>query len=238
MLEKFWLNTTAVRRLIRKKVKRSFLAGLLVVVPLGLTILIVRWIINAMDGLLMRFLPERFWPEALFGFPVPGLGLVTTLLLILMVGMMATNYFGRSVVAFSERMMGRIPLVKSIYGLFKQVADTVLNVDRQGFRKVVLIEYPRKGIWSVGFVTGISQGEVQTMTAHRMLNVFVPTTPNPTSGYYILVPEEDAREMDMSIEEAFKLIISGGMVTPPERAKRIRRRIEPGEQPADQPADI
>jgi uncharacterized membrane protein len=233
MLERHRANTSALRRLIRKKVKRSFLAGLLVVVPLGMTILIVRWIINLMDGLLMRFLPERFWPEALFGFPIPGLGLVTTLLLILMVGMMATNYFGRSVVAFSERMMGRIPLVKSIYGLFKQVADTVLNVDRQGFRKVVLIEYPRKGIWSVGFVTGISQGEVQAMTAHRMLNVFVPTTPNPTSGYYILVPEEDAREMDMTIEEAFKLIISGGMVTPPERAKRLRRRIGPGDQPAD-----
>jgi len=214
---------SALRRLIRKKIKRSFLAGLLVVVPLGMTILIVRWIINVMDGMLMRFLPERFWPEALFGFPVPGLGLLTTLLLILMNGMLATNYFGRSVVAFSERLMGRIPLVKSIYGLFKQVADTVLNVDRQGFRKVVLIEYPRKGIWSVGFVTGISQGEVQTMTEHRMLNVFVPTTPNPTSGYYILVPEEDAREMDMTIEEAFKLIISGGMVTPPERARRSRR---------------
>jgi uncharacterized membrane protein len=127
--------------------------------------------------------------------------------------------------AFSERVMGRIPLVKGIYGLFKQVADTVLNTDRQGFRKVVLIEYPRRGIWSVGFVTGVSQGEVQAMTDRHMLNVFVPTTPNPTSGYYILVPEEDAREMDMNVEEAFKLIISGGMVTPPDRPRRARRQV-------------
>jgi uncharacterized membrane protein len=188
-----------------------------------MTIVVVRWIIGLMDGLLMRFLPERFWPEAVFGFPVPGLGVVATLLLILLVGMLATNYFGRSVLGFSERVMGQIPLVKGIYGLFKQVADTVLNSERQGFRKVVLIEYPRRGIWSVGFVTGVSQGEVQSLTDRRMINVFVPTTPNPTSGYYILVPEEDARVLNMTTEEAFKLIISGGMVSPPERVRRPRR---------------
>jgi uncharacterized membrane protein len=216
-------KTSAFRRLIRKKLKRSFLAGLLVVVPLGMTIVVVRWIIGLMDSLLMRFLPERFWPEVVFGFAVPGIGLVATLLLILLAGMLATNYFGRSVLGFSERIMGQIPLVKGIYGLFKQVADTVLSTDRQGFRKVVLIEYPRRGIWSVGFVTGVSQGEVQTLTARRMINVFVPTTPNPTSGYYILVPEEDALVLNMTTEEAFKLIISGGMVTPPERFRRTRR---------------
>jgi uncharacterized membrane protein len=216
-------KSSAFRRLIRKKLKRSFLAGLLVLVPLGMTIVVVRWIIGLMDGLLMRFLPERFWPEAVFGFPVPGLGVVATLLLIWLVGMLATNYFGRSVLSFSERVMGQIPLVKGIYGLFKQVADTVLNSEREGFRKVVLIEYPRKGIWSVGFVTGVSQGEVQTLTDRRMINVFVPTTPNPTSGYYILVPEEEAKVLNMTTEEAFKLIISGGMVTPPERVRRTRR---------------
>ncbi len=216
-------KSSAFRRLIRKKLKRSFLAGLLVLVPLGMTIVVVRWIISLMDGLLMRFLPERFWPEAVFGFPVPGLGVVATLLLIWLVGLLATNYFGRSVLGFSERVMGQIPLVKGIYGLFKQVADTVLNSERESFRKVVLIEYPRKGIWSVGFVTGVSQGEVQTLTDRRMINVFVPTTPNPTSGYYILVPEEEAKVLNMTTEEAFKLIISGGMVTPPERVRRTRR---------------
>jgi uncharacterized membrane protein len=206
-----------LKRFLRKKLKRYFFAGLLVVVPLGLTVLIVHWIINLMDGLLARLLPARLQPEQLFGFPVPGLGLVATALLILLIGVLATNYFGNRLLAVSEKVVYRIPLVKGIYTLFKQVADTVLSSDRQGFRKVVLIEYPRRGIWSVGFVTGLSEGEPQRITARRVINVFVPTTPNPTSGYYILVPEEDATVLSMTVEEAFKLIVSGGMVSPPDR---------------------
>ena len=206
----------ALRLLIKTKLQRYFLAGLVAVVPISLTVLVVRWTIALMDQLLLRFIPERYWPEALFGFAVPGIGLLATLLMILFVGVLVTNYFGRSLLHLSERLMGRIPLVKGIFGLFKQVADTVLSADRQGFRKVVLIEYPRRGLWSVGFVTGVSQGEVQRITDQRMINVFMPTTPNPTSGYYILVPEQDARELSMTVDEAFKLIISGGMVSPPE----------------------
>jgi uncharacterized membrane protein len=206
----------ALRLLIKIKLQRYFLAGLVAVVPISLTVLVVRWTITLMDQLLLRFIPQRYWPEVLFGFALPGIGLLATFLLILLVGVLVTNYFGRSLLHLSERIMGRIPLVKGIFGLFKQVADTVLSADREGFRKVVLIEYPRRGIWSVGFVTGTSQGEVQRMTEQRMINVFMPTTPNPTSGYYILVPEQDARELNMTVDEAFKLIISGGMVSPPE----------------------
>jgi uncharacterized membrane protein len=209
----------ALRLLIKTKLQRYFLAGLLAVVPISMTVLVVRWTITLMDQLLLRFIPQRYWPEALFGFALPGIGLLATFLLILLVGVLVTNYFGRSLLHLSERIVGRIPLVKGIFGLFKQVADTVLSADRQGFRKVVLIEYPRRGLWSVGFVTGFSQGEVQRITDQRMINVFMPTTPNPTSGYYILVPEEDARELKMSVDEAFKLIISGGMVSPPERRR-------------------
>jgi uncharacterized membrane protein len=131
--------------------------------------------------------------------------------------MLAANIFGRSLVNFSERMVDRIPVVKGIYMLFKQVSDTVFNRDRGAFRQVVLIEYPRKGIWSVAFVTGVTSGEVQKVTAKKLVNIFVPTTPNPTSGFYILVPEEDIIPLSMTVEEAFKLIISGGMVTPPIR---------------------
>jgi uncharacterized membrane protein len=207
----------ALKRFLRKKLKRYFFAGLLVVVPLGLTVLIVHWIINLMDNLLARVLPVQLQPEQLFGFSVPGLGLVATALLILFIGVLATNYFGRRLLALSEQVVYRIPLVKGLYTLFKQVADTVLSSDRQGFRKVVLIEYPRQGIWSVGFVTGMSEGELQRITTRRVINVFVPTTPNPTSGYYILVPEEDAVVLSMTVEEAFKLIVSGGMVSPPDR---------------------
>ena len=217
----------ALRLLIKTKLQRCFLAGLVAVVPISLTILVVRWTIALMDQLLLRFIPERYWPEALFGFAVPGIGLLATLLMILLVGMLVTNYFGRSLLHLSERLMGRIPLVKGIFSLFKQVADTVLSADRQGFRKVVLIEYPRRGLWSVGFVTGTSQGEVQRVIDQRTINVFMPTTPNPTSGYYILVPEEDALELNMTVDEAFKLIISGGMVSPPERS---RLDVEPAGQ--------
>jgi uncharacterized membrane protein len=214
-------RASVLKRFLRKKLRRYFFAGLLVAVPVGLTIVVVRWLISLMDGLLVRMLPLRWQPEQLFGFPVPGLGVVLTFLLILLAGLLATNYFGHKLVQASEKLVYRIPLVKGIYTLFKQVADTVLSSERQGFRRVVLIEYPRRGIWSIGFVTGVSEGELQRITERRVINVFVPTTPNPTSGYYILVPEEDAKVLTMSVEEAFKLIVSGGMVSPPDRLKGV-----------------
>lgn len=214
-------RASVLKRFLRKKVRRYFFTGLLVLVPVWLTIIVVRWIIGFMDGLLVRMLPLKWQPEQLFGFPLPGIGVVLTLLLILLAGMLATNYFGNKLVRASEDLVYRIPLVKGIYTLFKQLADTVLSSDRQGFRKVVLIQYPRLGIWSIGFVTGVSEGELQRVTERRVINIFVPTTPNPTSGYYILVPEEEATVLNMSVEEAFKLIVSGGMVSPPDRLKGV-----------------
>lgn len=213
----------AFNRVFRHKLKSYFLAGLLVVVPVALTFLVVRWLVRFMDGLLISVLPNALRPENLYGIHVPGVGLLATILLILLVGILVTNILGRSLVNFSERMVDRIPLVKGVYAMFKQVVDTVLKRDRGAFRKVVLIEYPRKGIWAVAFVTGVSAGEVQLLTAKKLVNVFVPTTPNPTSGFYILVPEEELITLSMSVEEAFKLIISGGMVTPPLPDAKRRR---------------
>ncbi len=202
---------------IRHKLKNYFFTGLLLVVPVALTFLVVRWLVNLMDSMLISMLPGALHPDLRFGLSIPGVGLVATLLLIMAIGMLAANIFGRSLVNFSERVVDRIPVVKGIYMLFKQVSDTVFNRDRGAFRQVVLIEYPRKGIWAVAFVTGVSSGEVQNITAKKLVNIFVPTTPNPTSGFYILVPEEDIIPLTMTVEEAFKLIISGGMVTPPIR---------------------
>jgi len=202
---------------IRHKLKNYFFTGLLLVVPVALTFLVVRWLVHLMDSMLISVLPGALHPDLRFGLSIPGVGLVATLLLILAIGMLAANIFGRSLVNFSERMVDRIPVVKGIYMLFKQVSDTVFNRDRGAFRQVVLIEYPRKGIWAVAFVTGVSSGEVQNVTAKKLVNIFVPTTPNPTSGFYILVPEEDIIPLTMTVEEAFKLVISGGMVTPPIR---------------------
>ena len=218
---------SAFGRLFRYRLKNYFLTGLLVVVPLGLTYLVVRWIVTLMDRLLSNLLPAAWQPDQLFGMPLPGLGLIATLLLILVIGLLTANIFGRKLVNFYERLVNKIPLVKGIYGLFKQVADTMLSRERGAFRKVVLLEYPRRGIWSVAFVTGVSEGEVQEITDRRLVNLFVPTTPNPTSGFYLLVPEQDLIELTMTVEEAFKLIISGGMVTPPDR-----RRTRKGHRPA------
>ena len=208
---------SAFSRLLRHKLKKYFLTGLLVVVPITMTLLVLRWLFRFINSLLITILPEVLRPEVLYGIPVPGISLVATLLLILLVGILAANIFGRSLVTFSEKLVDRIPFVKGVYTLFKQVVDTVLKRDHGAFRKVVLIEYPRKGIWSVAFVTGRASGEVQRVTAEDVVNVFVPTTPNPTSGFYVLVPEKDLIALKMTVEEAFKLIISGGMVTPPEK---------------------
>ncbi|MCK4535742.1 MAG: DUF502 domain-containing protein [Desulfuromonadales bacterium] len=214
---------SAFGRLFRHKLKNYFLTGLLVVVPISLTFLVVRWIVTFMDQFLGKFLPAAWQPDQLFGFRVPGLGLAATLLLILLIGVLTANIFGRKLVNFYEHLVNKIPLVKGIYGLFKQVADTVISRDKGAFRKVVLLEYPRRDIWAVAFVTGVSEGEIQEITSERLVNIFVPTTPNPTSGFYILVPEKDLIELDMSVEEAFKLIVSGGMVTPPDRRGQIEK---------------
>lgn len=232
---------SAFNRLLRRRLKKYFLTGLLVVVPIVMTILVIRWLVHFLDSMLTSVLPEALRPDVLYGLPVPGVGMLATLLLILLIGVLTANIFGRSLVNFYERVLDRIPLVKGVYTLFKQVSDTVLKRDRGAFRKVVLVEYPRRGIWAVAFVTGVSEGEVQEVTEKRLVNVFVPTTPNPTSGFYILVPIEDMIELSMTVEEAFKLIISGGMVTPPVRkAKRplaARNVIESQQEKKERPAD-
>jgi len=208
------MRPSPMKRLLRMKFKTYFLAGLLVVGPIGLTFALVQWIVNQLDRLLMTLIPATYHPDKLIGFHIPGLGLVCSALLILLVGMLAANYLGAKLVGYSEQMMYKIPLVKSIYTLFKQVADTTFGKERKGFRKVVLIEYPRRDIWAIGFVTGETGAEIQAQIKKPLINVFVPTTPNPTSGFYILVPQEDTITLAMSVEEAFKLVVSGGMVPP------------------------
>ena len=199
---------------VGRKLKKYLLTGLVVLGPLGLTLLVVQWVVGTMDRLILAILPDALRPEFLF----PGFGVLGTLLLVLLVGMLTANVLGRTLFAFSEHLMGKIPLIKGIYGLFKQVTETIFSKDKGGFRKVVLIEYPRRGLWSVGFLTGTAEGELQRATPHRLANVFVPTTPMPTSGFYVLVPENDVVELQMTVDEAFKLIVSGGMVAPPDRA--------------------
>ncbi len=201
--------------LVRAGLKRLFLTGLLVVVPLYFTYYIISVLVNSMDRLL-SFLPTRFHPDTYLPFHVPGLGVIFTIVLIFLAGIFATNFFGKRLVELWEGALTRIPFIRTVYSASKQLMEAFFVTNREGFRRVVLVEYPRKGVYVLGFVTGVTGGEVQRATPERLLNIFLPTTPNPTSGFYILVPEKDTIPLKMSVEDAFKLIISGGMVAPRE----------------------
>jgi uncharacterized membrane protein len=213
---------------IRKSIKGVFLTGIAAIIPIGVTIFILYLIIGMMNNL-VRVVPSRFHPDQLLSFHIPGLGVIVTLILIFTVGLITRSYLGKKLVSFGERLVSKIPLVSGIYNALKQLVDAVLSDKGESFKRAVLIEYPRKGLYSIAFVTGVAKGEVQVKTSQRCVNVFVPTTPNPTSGFYIMVPEGDMIGLDMTVEEAFTLIISGGIISPGD----IRKIPEKGEAHAD-----
>ncbi len=188
---------------------------MLITIPIALTWIILNFLFKNLDSLAPVFtnilikmhvpIPE--------GYRIPFLGVIMTLLSIMLIGMFATNIFGKRLVHLGERIVAKIPFVRRIYSGIKQVVLSFANADTTGFTRVVLIEFPRRGINAIGFVTGEARGEVQRLTKDKVINVFVPTTPNPTSGFLIMVPEEDTMPLEMDVEAAFKLVISGGMVT-------------------------
>jgi uncharacterized membrane protein len=197
--------------------RRYLIAGLLVWVPLVITVVVIRSLVGFMDQSLL-LLPKEWRPEALLGYPIPGLGLVMTVTIVILTGLLAANLFGRRVVAAWESLLARIPLVRSIYSAVKQVAETIFAANGEAFRKVLLIEYPRRGIWTLAFQTGIATGEIQRRTEAEVITVFVPTTPNPTSGFIMMIPRNEVMELDMSVEDALKLVVSLGVVAPRETA--------------------
>jgi uncharacterized membrane protein len=206
---------------MKPKLKNVFLAGLAVTVPVGLTIYILIFLIDLMDGLL-RVVPAAYHPDHFLGFRIPGLGVLATILLIFFAGLVTTSYAGARIFRFAEALVDRIPLVRGMYQAIKQIVQTMVSKEGQSFKKVVLVEFPRKGLYTVAFVTGDTTGELREKTGGRCLNIFIPTTPNPTSGYYVMVPEDSLTTLEMSVEEAFKLIISGGLLAPPENIKQLR----------------
>ncbi|MEO7557753.1 MAG: DUF502 domain-containing protein [Gammaproteobacteria bacterium] len=193
--------------------RRYLIAGLLIWVPLGVTVLVIKLLVDVMDNTLL-LLPSGYQPDALLGLHIPGLGIVLTVAVVLTTGIVVANLFGRRLVEIWESLLARIPLVRSIYSAAKQVAETVFSPGGQSFRKVLLVEYPRRGLWSVGFQTGAGLAEAGSRTGEDLIPVFIPTTPNPTSGFLFMAPRRDVIEMDMSVDEAFKLIISLGVVIP------------------------
>lgn len=193
--------------------KRYFITGLLIWMPLGITFLVLNWLISTMDQSL-ELLPARLRPEAMWGIHIPGLGTVVTLLVVFVTGLLAANFIGQRLVRFWEGVLARIPVVKSIYYGVKQVSDTVLADTGQAFRKVLLVQYPRAGSWTIAFQTGRPGGDVVNHLRGEYVSVYVPTTPNPTSGFFLMMPRSDVVELEMSVDEALKYIISMGVVAP------------------------
>jgi len=193
--------------------RRYLVAGLLIWLPIGATILVFSLLLDLMDQLLF-WLPEDYRPEAWLGFPIPGLGAILALVLLLVTGMFAANLLGRRLVGFYERLLSRIPLVRSVYGSVKHFAEMVFGDSGTSFKKVILIEYPRQGLYSLAFQTSENPAEVQAHTGESVIAVFLPTTPNPTSGFMLFVPRSHATELEMSVEDALKMIVSLGVVVP------------------------
>lgn len=204
---------------MKNSIKGIFFTGLAVVIPVGLTIYIFIFLINAMDRLFL-IMPERFHPSELLGIHIPGLGIIVTLLLIFIAGLITRSYLGDKLVRLSEGILDRIPVVRSVFQALKQVVNSILGDKSSSFRQVVLLEFPRVGIYSIGFVTGLRNGEVEIITGKKCVSVFVPTTPNPTTGFFMMVPEAELKPLDMTVEEAFVLIMSVGIVTPAGRAAK------------------
>lgn len=200
--------------------RRYIVAGLLVWVPLGITVLIIKFLVDIMDQTLL-LLPPGWRPEHFLGFRIPGLGLVLTLLVVVFTGVVVINLFGHHLVRVWERILNRIPLVRSIYGAAKQVTETLFSGRGKSFRKVVLVEYPRKGVWTLAFLTGEGVEEIQTKAGTALINIFVPTTPNPTSGFFLMLPRQDVIELDMSVDNGLKMIISAGVVVPKDEKEAL-----------------
>ena len=212
--------------------RRYFVAGLLVWIPLGITLWVLKLLVDMMDQSLL-LLPARFQSEALFGFHVPGLGIILTVTIVLLTGALAANFFGRQLLLLGHNILQRIPIVRSIYGGVKQISDTLFSPEGKAFRRAVLVRYPHQGAWTVALVTGSPEHEVSDILGREQISVFVPTTPNITAGFFLVVPRSEAIELDMTVDEALKYIISMGVAEPPRHGpERKRSGTDPDMLPA------
>ncbi|MDB2390108.1 DUF502 domain-containing protein [Alphaproteobacteria bacterium] len=208
------------------RIRSWFFTGLVVTAPVLLTIYITWSAIEIIDGQVANLLPH--FAETAYS-EIPGIGLLIGFALITLIGALAAGFIGRWLISFGESLLNRMPVVRSIYGATKQILETVVSAQSDAFREAVLVEYPRKELWVIGFVTGNTKGEVDTLIDHDMVNVFIPTTPNPTSGFLLFCPKKEVIFLEMEVEEAVKLVVSGGIVTPPDRSggKKIAKKSAP-----------
>lgn len=206
----------------RSFIKANLIAGLLFLTPLAATFYFLKFTITWIDRILL-LIPPAYRPENFLPFPVPGLGIIVLFFILLFTGVLVRNYLGSKLVALWEYIISKIPLVNKFYISVKQLIETILNGGSKDFKRVVLVEFPKDGVYSLGYVTGVAVGEIQQKTKKKVLNIYVPTTPNPTSGYYLVVPEEEVIPLEMSVEDSFKLLISGGIINPDETPKKNKK---------------
>ena len=195
-----------------KRLRNYFISGLLFWIPLALTVIVIKFFLELINNLV----PQQYLPEAIFNLDttIPGSGIILIVLIILVTGVLVTNILGRRLVALWEKALNKIPGFRNVYNVLKKVSDTVFNTSTESFRKAFLIQYPSKGIWVIAFQSGDYRGKAESIIGEEIINLFVPTTPNPTSGFFVMMAKKDTFELDMSVEEAFKLVISAGVVTP------------------------
>lgn len=198
--------------------KKYFITGLLIWIPLSITFSVLALIINTLDGWVLPWLPLHLQPQTVLGFDIPGLGVILCTFILFATGVIGANVLGQRIVRLWEALLSRIPVVKSLYYSVKQVSDTLFSSNGKAFRKALLVQYPREGIWTIAFLTGEPNSDIAQCLHGEHVSVYVPTTPNPTSGFFLMLPAADVIELDMSVDEALKYIISMGVVAPPSRA--------------------
>jgi len=196
------------------RLRAYFLAGILVTAPIAVTIYLAHWFIELIDSRVRPLIPAAYNPEKYLPFSIPGIGVLVVIVVLTLIGAFAAGYVGRLVLRIGEGLVARTPVVRSVYGAVKQILETVLANKSKSFREVVLVEYPRKGVWSLGFITGTPPAAVQGAAAEALVNVFIPCAP-PTAGYLVFVPKRDLQVLDMTVEEGLKMVVSAGIVSTP-----------------------
>ncbi len=204
----------ALRLALVARLRAYFFAGILITAPIAITLYLAWLFVSFVDSRVTPLIPAPFNPSNYLPFAIPGLGLLIVIIALIVIGASTAGYFGRLLTRYVDAAVARMPVVRSIYIAVKQIMETVLTRKSNAFRQAVLVQYPRAGVWTIAFITGVTQGEVQDLTGGEMINVFVPTTPNPTSGFLLFVPRSDIMPLSMSVEDALKMVVSGGLLTP------------------------
>jgi len=220
------VSVPAPKKGVLNRLRAYFMAGILITAPISITIYLGWLFITFVDGKVTPLIPEKYNPETYLPYGLPGLGVVVVVVSLILIGALTAGFIGRFFQRVWDTLMDNVPVLRGVYKALKQILETVTAQQSAAFREAVLVEYPRKGMWVIAFITGKTEGEVQAITEEEVINLFVPTTPNPTSGFLIFVPKEDIVRLSMKVEDALKMVISGGLITPPdERPKAVRDQV-------------